>query len=80
MSFDAIGAFVTAEALGLDTGVAGILHRLGINEQQCCPLGFFFTCARTYPCNRCGASGQRRLRRPATACSANRRLSREAGL
>jgi len=53
MSFDAIGAFVQAEALGLDTGVAGILYRLGINEQQGCPLGFFFTCSRTCPCNRC---------------------------
>ncbi len=53
VSFDAIGAFVKAEALGLDTGVAGIFHCLGINEQQCCPLGFFFTCSRTCPCNRC---------------------------
>ena len=31
VSFDAIGAFVKAEALGFDTGVAGIFHRLGIN-------------------------------------------------
>lgn len=61
MSFDAIGAFVKAEAFGLDTRkailrleystaicrVAGILHRLGIDHQQRCPLGFFLTCSRT---------------------------------
>jgi len=47
MSFDAIGAFVKAEAFGLDTRVAGVLHRLGIDHQQRCPLGFFLACSRT---------------------------------
>jgi hypothetical protein len=33
MSLDAIDAFVKAEAFGLNTGVTGILHRLGIDDQ-----------------------------------------------
>jgi hypothetical protein len=28
MSFDAVGTFVKAKALGLNTGIAGILHGL----------------------------------------------------
>ena len=44
MSFDTIGAFVVAKPLGLDTGVARILDRLRVNQQQGRPLWFFLTC------------------------------------
>ena len=41
MTLDAIGRFVEAKALGVDTSVAGILHRLRVDDNQPSPLLFF---------------------------------------
>jgi hypothetical protein len=40
MSFNPIRRFVKTEANGLHTGVAGILHRLRVNQEQSRPLLF----------------------------------------
>jgi hypothetical protein len=32
MSFDAIGGFVMTKPLGLDTGIASVIYRLGVDD------------------------------------------------
>ena len=44
MSFNAIGAFVMAEPLGLNTGIASVFHRLRVDDQQPSPSWFFWRC------------------------------------
>jgi len=47
MTFDAIGGFVTTKAFGCNTGITSIFNRMGVNQNQGCPLWFFLACART---------------------------------
>ena len=80
MSFDAVGTFVKAKAFGLNTGIAGILHGLRVNHQQRCPLGFFFDLFTHLLVHVRRSSVPEQLLHPATACSANIRLSRAADI
>ena len=50
MPFNAIGGFVETKAFRLNTGVAGIFHCLGVNDDQRRKSVVFFTCSRTCPC------------------------------
>jgi hypothetical protein len=43
MPFNAVGGFVETKTFRLHTGIAGIFHRLGVNDDQRCPVRFFFT-------------------------------------
>ena len=47
MPLNPIRRFVEAKAFRVHTRIASILHRLGVNDQQGRPLGFFLTCSRT---------------------------------
>ncbi|MHC5824845.1 MAG: hypothetical protein ACYT04_55630, partial [Nostoc sp.] len=50
MPFNTVGGFVETKTFRLHTGIAGIFHRLGVNDDQGRPVRFFFTCSRTCPC------------------------------
>ena len=50
MPFNTVGGFVETKTFRLDTGIAGIFHRLGVNDDQRRPVWFFLTCSRTFPC------------------------------
>ena len=41
MPFNTIRGFVKAESLGFNTGIASILDRLRVNENECRPFSFF---------------------------------------
>jgi hypothetical protein len=41
MPLDPIRQFVKTKGFRLHIGIAGILHRLRVNDHQRCPLGFF---------------------------------------
>ncbi|WP_292790125.1 hypothetical protein [Nostoc sp. NMS7] len=41
MPFNAVGGFVETKTFRLYTGIAGIFHRLGVNDDQCRPVRFF---------------------------------------
>ncbi|WP_334723715.1 hypothetical protein, partial [Nostoc sp.] len=45
-----VGGFVETKTFRLHTGIAGIFHCLGVNDDQRRPVRFFFTCSRTSPC------------------------------
>lgn len=50
MPFNAVGGFVKTKAFRLNTGITGIFHGLGVDDDQGRPQRFFFTCSRTCPC------------------------------
>jgi hypothetical protein len=41
VTFDAIGGFVSAKSLALDSGMAGVFNRLRVNDHPRCPGSFF---------------------------------------
>ncbi len=43
MSFNAIRRFVETIPERSNTGITGVFHRLGVDDDQRRPLGFFFT-------------------------------------
>ena len=43
MPFNTICGFVKTEAFGVYGGIAGVFHRLRVNDNQPRPLGFFLT-------------------------------------
>jgi len=47
MSLDAVGRFVSTKSFGGNAGIAGVLDRLGVNQDQRRPFRLFFTCSRT---------------------------------
>lgn len=78
MPFDPIRRFVEAKPLRVHTGIARILHRLRVNDDQRCPLGFFLPVRVLARVRQPAVAQSPPL--PATVCSANRRSSSAAGL
>ncbi len=50
MPFNPIGRFVKTVSFRVYTRITSVFHRLGVNDEQGCPLGLFLTCCRTCPC------------------------------
>ena len=51
MPFDPVRCFVNAETFGINSSIAGVLNRLGVDDDQGCPFWFFLTCSRTLLCS-----------------------------